>query len=54
MVYSKSRTPQLYDVTPNQVYRGQMIQFQLNPWGADDNNFGDGSLVFKELSLGGT
>jgi hypothetical protein len=52
--YRKSKTPLLYDVIPNQVYRGQTIQYIVNPMRALlDGARAEGELPIQELSLSG-
>jgi hypothetical protein len=51
--YSKLKTPMLADVIPNQVYRGQKIQYIINPMRAlIDGAVASGELPIQELALG--
>ena len=51
LFYSKIATPQIYDVIPNQVYRGQSIQYRINPARALDYDMGDSDLNQSELLI---
>ena len=51
--YARKYTPQLYDVVPNQMYKGQPVDWWINIQAAM-SEARDGHLPMEELSIDGT